>query len=82
MIRLNTQEPGFAAAFDELVDARRESDDPVGMLDQRGIVMSAEFRREVVDGLLVEKLRNHHLGHDVAAARGALRSWNTCCRSG
>ncbi|WP_322964611.1 histidinol dehydrogenase [Sphingomonas fuzhouensis] len=26
MIRLNTQEPGFAAAFDELVDARRESD--------------------------------------------------------
>ncbi|MDQ1229193.1 histidinol dehydrogenase [Sphingomonas sp. SORGH_AS_0879] len=26
MIRLDTQEPGFAAAFDELVDARRESD--------------------------------------------------------
>ncbi|MDQ1158151.1 histidinol dehydrogenase [Sphingomonas sp. SORGH_AS 950] len=26
MIRLNTQESGFAAAFDELVDARRESD--------------------------------------------------------
>ncbi len=26
MIRLNTQDAGFAAAFDELVDARRESD--------------------------------------------------------
>ncbi len=61
MIRLSTTEPGFAAAFAALVDARRESDADVSR-DVRTIVASV---RDEGDAALAAYTRKFD-GHDLA----------------
>ncbi|MCT8003720.1 histidinol dehydrogenase [Sphingomonas sanguinis] len=61
MIRLDTQESGFAAAFDELVDARRESDADVAR-DVQVILRAVRDDGEAA----VEAFTRQFDGHDLA----------------
>jgi len=60
MIRLNTQESGFAAAFDELVDARRESDADVAR-DVQVILRAVRDEGEAAVAAFTKQFDGHDL---------------------
>lgn len=60
MIRLDTQEPGFAAAFDELVDARRESDADVAR-DVQVILRAVRDDGEAAVAAFTKQFDGHEL---------------------
>lgn len=79
MIRLSTTEPGFAQAFRELVDARREADADVAR-DVRTIVASVRDEGDAALHAFTRKFDRHDLNEtgwriekaDCAAAFDAL----------
>ena len=60
MIRLNVSEPGFSAAFDELVNARREADADVAR-DVRVIVASVRDEGDSAVRAFTQKFDGHDL---------------------
>ncbi|WP_374943126.1 histidinol dehydrogenase [Sphingomonas sp.] len=60
MIRLDTRDPGFAAQFDALVNARREADADVAR-DVSAIIRSVRDQGEAAVRALTQKLDRHDL---------------------